>query len=101
MPRSRGRSPTLSEKNCLDVDIPVISLEPAPKIQASQVHHLYNITPLHLKSSRTQYGNIQMGGEDRKGQRDRGGYWGIKVDLVVEKSSGPEASNYYHIIYQC
>ncbi len=33
-PRSRGGSPTLSEENRLNKDVPVISLEPRPKIQA-------------------------------------------------------------------
>ncbi len=34
-PRSRGGSPTLSEEDRLDEDVPVTSLEPAPKIWAS------------------------------------------------------------------
>ncbi len=34
-PRSRGSSPTLSEEDRLDEDIPVMSLEPAAKIRAS------------------------------------------------------------------
>ncbi len=40
----------------------------------------------------------KRGGENRKGER---GHWGNKVDPVIEKSSGSEASDYYHIIYQC
>ncbi len=101
-PRSRGGSPTLLEEERLDEDVP---LEPAPKIQASQVHERHDVAPLSPKSGRAQYGNSQRGGEDRKGKK--GGenkkgerdHWGNKVDLVVEESSGSEASDYYHIIY--
>ncbi len=110
MSRSRSDSPTLSGEDCLDEDIPITSLEPAPKIRASQVHQRHDVTPLGPRSKRAQYGNGQRdgedgkgkrGGENRKGKRGRGGYWRNKVDPLVEESSGSEASNYYHIIYRC
>ncbi len=106
-PRSRDGSPTLLEEDCLDKDVLVTSLEPAPKIQASQVHQRYNVAPLGPKNGRAQYGNSQRDGEDGKGKRggenEKGerGYWRNKVDPVVEKSSSSEAKDYYHIIYQC
>ncbi len=110
MPRSRGGSPTLSEEDCLDEDVPVMSLEPAPKIQASQVHQRHDVAPFDPKSRRAQYGNSQRGGEDGKGKRSGengkgerggGGHRRNKVDLVVEESSDSEANDYYHIIYNC
>ncbi len=103
-PRSRGSSPTLSEEDRLDEDV---QLEPAPKIRAFQMHERHDVTPLGPKSGRAQYGNSQRGREDRKGKRggENGkgerGHGGNKVGPVVEKSSGSEASDYYHIIYQC
>ncbi len=88
----------------MDEDVP---LEPAPKIRASQVHECHDIAPLNPKSGRAQYENSQRGGEDGKGKRGgenrkgERGHRGNKVDPVVEESSGSEASDYYHIIYQC
>ncbi len=88
----------------MDEDVP---LEPAPKIQVSQMHERHDVASLGPKSGRAQYGNSQRGGEDGKGKKggENGkgerGHRGNKVDPVVEKSSGSEASDYYHIIYQC
>ncbi len=77
------------------------------KILAFQVHQRYDDTPLGPKSRRAQYGNSQRSGKDGKskrsgenGKRERS-HWGNKVDPVVEESNGFEASDYYHIIYQC
>ncbi len=93
----------------MDEDVSVMSLKPAPMIQALQVHQCHDVVSLGSGSERAQYGNSQRGGEDGKGKRggkngkgERGGgvYWGNKVDLVVEESSGSEANDYYHIIYR-
>ncbi len=71
------------------------------------MHQYHDVTFLGPKSGRAQYGNSQKGEEDEKGKRGREngkserGYWGNKVDPVVEKSSGSETSDYYHIIYLC
>lgn len=67
--RSRGGLSILSKEDCLDEDILVTSLEPVPKIQAFQVHQCYDIAYFSLKSKRTQYGNNQRGGEDRKSKQ--------------------------------
>ncbi len=71
------------------------------------MHQQHDFTPLAPKSGKAQYENSQRGGRNGKGKR-RGengkgerGYWGNKVDLVVEESSGSKASDYYHIIYEC
>ena len=72
------------------------------------MYQRYNIALFGSKSERAQYGNGQKGKEDGKNKRDgengkdeRGGgdHQGNKVDPMVEKSSGFEASDYYHIIY--
>ncbi len=106
--RSRGGSPTLLEKDCLDKNVPVTSLEPTPKIRALQVHQRYDIAPFDSRSGRAQYENGQRGGKDRKGKRDRKNgkgekdresHRGNKIDPVLNKSSGFETSDYYHIIY--
>ncbi len=85
-------------------------LEPIPKIQAFQVHQRHNVALFSPKSGRAQYGNSQRDGENGKSKRNRengkgerggGSHRGNKVDLVVEESSGSEASDYYHIIYNC
>ncbi len=108
--QSRGGSPTLSKEHHLDEEVLVTSLEPAPKIQASQVYQRHDVAFLGLKSERAQYGNGQRGGEDgkdkrgeenEKGERSGGGHRKNKVDPVVEESYGSEVSDYYHIIYQC
>ncbi len=108
--RSRNGSPTLLEEDRLDEDVPVTSLELAPKIRASQMHQRHDVAPFGPRSRRAQYRNGQRDGKDRKGKRgkenrkdERGGesHRGNKVDSVVEESSGSEASNYYHIIYRC
>ncbi len=89
----------------MDEDVPITSLEPAPKIRASQVHQCHDVAPLGPKSGRAQYGNSQRGGEDGKSKRggengkSERGHRGTKVDPLVEESSGFEASDYYHIIY--
>ncbi len=70
-PRSKGGSPTLLEEDCLDEDVPITSLEPAPKIRTSQVHQRHDVASLGPKSRRAQYGNSQRGGEDGKGKRSR------------------------------
>ncbi len=71
------------------------------------MHERHDVTPLGPNSGRAQYRNSQRGVENGKGKRGREngkaerGHWGNKIDTVVEKSSGSEASKYYHIIYQC
>ena len=50
--RLRGGSPTLSEDDHLDEDVPVTS---APKIRASQVHQPHDIAPYDPKSGKAQY----------------------------------------------
>ncbi len=64
--RSKGNSPTLSEEDRLDEDIP---LELVPKIRTSQMHERHDIAPLGLKSGRAQYGSSQRGGEDGKDKK--------------------------------
>ena len=109
-PRSRGTSPSLLQEDCLDDDVSVIALERAPQTRNSQVFKRYYVALLGPKSGRAQYGDGQRGGEDRKDKRSRenrrderdgGGHWGNKVNLVVEESSSSETSIYYHIIYWC
>ncbi len=69
------------------------------------MHEYHDVVPLGPKSRRVQYGNNQRGEEDGKSKRGKEnrkgekGHWGNKVDLVVEESSGSEASDYYYIIY--
>ncbi len=70
-PRSRSDSSTFLEEDCLDENVPVMSLELVPKIQASQVHQCHDVVSLGPKSKRAQYANSQKGGEDRKGKRGR------------------------------
>ncbi len=50
--RSRGSSPTLLEEDCLDEDVPVTSLEPTPKIRASQIHQCYDVASLGPRSGK-------------------------------------------------
>ncbi len=106
--KSKIGLPTLSEKDRLDENVPVTSLEPAPKIWVSQVHQRHDIAPLSPKGKRAQYGNSQRDEEDKKckkgwengkSERGRRGHWMNKVDQVVEESGGSETSDYYHIIY--
>ena len=78
-----------------------MSLEPVPKIRTFQVYQRYDIATLDPKNERAQYENGQRDGEDGKGKRGGRDHRGNKIDLVVEKSSGFEESDYYHIIYQC
>ncbi len=107
-PRYRNSLQTLSKEACLDEDVSVMSLKPVPKIQVSQVHQRHDVAPFSLKSERAQYGNGQKdrkkgkderSRENRQDKRGGRGYWGNKIKLVVEESSGFEASNYYHMIY--
>lgn len=70
-PRSRGGSPTLLKEDYLYEEVPIISLEPASKIQSSQVHQHYDVTPFDPKSGRAQYGNGQRYKEVGKGRRSR------------------------------
>ena len=113
--KSRGGSSTFSEKDCLDKDISIILLEPAPKIQDSQVHQRHNIAIFGAKSEKAQYGKGQRGWEDEKGKRSgkngkgkrgkedgkgkrsRESHWGNKVNLMVMENSSSEASVYHHI----
>ena len=59
MPKSRDGSPTFLEEDCLDKDILITSLKPAPKIQNSQVHQRYNVVTLSAKNGKKQYGKGQ------------------------------------------
>ena len=55
-PKFRDGSPTFLEKDCLDENILIMSLEPAPKIRDSQVHQCHDIATLSAKNGRAQYG---------------------------------------------
>ena len=110
MVRSRSGLSTLLNKDHLDKNVPVMLLELAPKIQASQIYQHYYIAYFNFKSGRTQYENGQKSREDRKGkkgrenkksEKSRRGSWENKVDLVVKKNSYFKASDYYYIICQC
>ena len=46
-----------------------MSLEPAPKIQDSQVHQCYNIATLDTKNGRAQYDKSQQNRKDEKGKK--------------------------------
>lgn len=43
----------------------------------------------------------KRGGENRKVERDRRGYYRNKVYLVIGKSSDSKENVYHHKIYQC
>ena len=60
-PRSKDNSPTFLEEDRLNENVPVRSLEPAPKIPASQVHKHHKLIPFGPKTGRVQYGNSQKG----------------------------------------
>ncbi len=64
------------------------------------MHQRHDIAPFGPKGGKAQYGNSQKGGENGKGERDKRGHRGNKVDPVVEKSSSSEVSDYYLIICQ-
>ena len=109
VPKFRYGSPNFSKKDCLDENISIMSLEPAPKIWDFQVRQCHNVPTFVSKSGRAQYEKSQRGREDGKGKKDRedregkkigGGYWGNKVNSVVRKNSDFEASVYHHIIYK-
>ena len=87
-----------------------MELEQALKIQDSHVYERYYVASLGLKSGRAQYEEGQRSREDAKNKKNRenrsgkkggGGYRGNKINPVVRKSNGSEASVYYHIIYWC
>lgn len=59
------------EDNCLNEDIPVMSLELRPKIRAFQIHYHHNILPLGSKREKAQYEKNQRCKEDRKIKRGR------------------------------
>ncbi len=107
MLRSKSDSQTLSKEDCLDENVPITSLESAPKIQVSYVHNYHDITLFGSKSGKAQYENSQKSGEDgkdrrgRENRKDKRDHQENKVDLLIEESSNFEASKYYHIIYQC
>ena len=110
MLKSRRISTSFLKKNFLDKDVLVILLELAPKTQDSQVYKRHNIASFSLKSGRTQYKEGQKGRKNGKDKKDRkngkdekggGDHYGNKVNPLVGKSSGFEASVYHHIIFQC
>ena len=111
MRRSRGASPSLleEEEGCLDKNILVTLLELSPKTQDFQMYKRHNILSLGPKSGRAQYGEGQRGGKngkDKKGgenersEKGRRDHCGNKVNLIVKKNSGFEASVYHHKIYR-
>ena len=108
-PKSRDSLPTFLEKDCLDENISITLLEPAPKIQDLQVHQRHNIITLSAKSGKTQYEKNQQGRKDEKdkrggkngeGERNEEGHWKNKVNLVVKENGGFETSVYHYIIYK-
>ena len=85
-PKFRGTSSSLfeEEKNCLDEDVLVTSLELASKTQHPLVYKRYDVALLGPKSGRAQYrkgqregenGKDKSGGENRRGKRSGRGHY--------------------------
>lgn len=68
--RTQDASLSFLEKNCMDKDVLVTSLELAPKTQDCQVYKCCHIIPLVLKSERAKYGKSQKNRLDGKNKRD-------------------------------
>ena len=98
-PMSEGSPTELLEGDCLDKDISNGSLRLAPKTRNSQVYQRHDIAPLGFKSRRSQYGRVQRGKEDGKGQKGGESHQEGKIKPVVIGNSGFEISVYYYIIY--
>lgn len=89
----------LSNGDCFDKNVSDKLSGLTLKTGNSEVHQCHDIISFNAKNKRTQYAKGQRDRRDRKSERSEKGYWGNKINPIIENNSNSEVNDYHHIYY--